>query len=93
MREGRADLKLKESIQGDKDKEKRKQLYPKKDVTTSPALSCRISVFKKVCHYQKSINLEKKKKEIAFYLFLLILLTATTANNPASAIIPISVSS
>ena len=41
MREGRADLKLKEAIQGGK--EKRKQLYPKKDVTTSPAIGCRIS--------------------------------------------------
>ena len=41
MKEGRADLKLKEAIQGDK--EKRKQLYPKKDVTTSPAIGCRIS--------------------------------------------------
>jgi hypothetical protein len=41
MREGRANLKLKEAIQGDK--EKRKQLYPKKDVTTSPAIGCRIS--------------------------------------------------
>ena len=39
MCEGRADLKLKEAIQG----EKRKQLYPKKDVTTSPAIDCRIS--------------------------------------------------
>jgi hypothetical protein len=39
MREGRADLKLKEAIHG----EKRKQLYPKKDVTTSPAIGCRIS--------------------------------------------------
>lgn len=39
MREGRADLKLKEAIQG----EKRKQLYPKKDVTTSLAIGCRIS--------------------------------------------------
>ncbi|RJS84409.1 hypothetical protein CW713_02600 [Methanophagales archaeon] len=39
MREGRADLKLKEAIHG----EKRKQLYPKRDVTTSPAISCRIS--------------------------------------------------
>ena len=41
MREGRADLKLKEAIQGGK--EKRMQLYPKKDVTTSPAIGCRIS--------------------------------------------------
>ena len=41
MREGRADLRLKEAIQGGK--EKRKQLYPKKDVTTSPAIGCRIS--------------------------------------------------
>ena len=41
MREGRADLKLKEAIQ--EGKEKRKQLYPKKDVTTSPAIGCRIS--------------------------------------------------
>ena len=41
MCEGRADLKLKEAIQGGK--EKRKQLYPKKDVTTSPAIGCRIS--------------------------------------------------
>ncbi|MCK4399029.1 MAG: hypothetical protein KAV25_08565 [Methanophagales archaeon] len=41
MREGRADLKLKEAIQGGK--EKRKQLYPKKDITTSPAIGCRIS--------------------------------------------------
>ncbi len=41
MREGRADLKLKEAIQGGK--EKRKQLYPNKDVTTSPAMGCRIS--------------------------------------------------
>jgi len=41
IREGRADLKLKEAIQGGK--EKRKQLYPKKDVTTSPAIGCRIS--------------------------------------------------
>ena len=39
MREGRADLKLKEAIHGDK----RKQLYPKRDVTTSPAIGCRIS--------------------------------------------------
>ena len=39
MEAGRADLKLKEAIQG----EKRKQLYPKKDVTTSPAIGCRIS--------------------------------------------------
>jgi hypothetical protein len=39
MREGRADLKLKEAIYG----EKRKQLYPKKNVTTSPAIGCRIS--------------------------------------------------
>ncbi|NAS88247.1 hypothetical protein C4E24_00675 [ANME-1 cluster archaeon AG-394-G21] len=39
MKAGRADLKLKEAIQG----EKRKQLYPKKDVTTSPAIGCRIS--------------------------------------------------
>jgi hypothetical protein len=39
MREGRADLKLKEAIHG----EKRKQLYPKRDVTTSPAIGCRIS--------------------------------------------------
>jgi len=36
---GRADLRLEEAIHGDK----RKQLYPKKDVTTSPAISCRIS--------------------------------------------------
>ncbi len=41
MREGRADLKLKEAIQ--EGKEKRKQLYPKKDVITSPAIGCRIS--------------------------------------------------
>ena len=41
MKEGRANLKLKEAIQGGK--EKRKQLYPKKDVTTSPAIGCRIS--------------------------------------------------
>ncbi|MCW3141322.1 MAG: hypothetical protein N2V72_03945 [Methanophagales archaeon] len=39
MREGRADLKLKEAIHG----EKRKQLYPKRDITTSPAIGCRIS--------------------------------------------------
>jgi len=39
MREGRADLKLKEAIHG----EKRKTLYPKKNVTTSPAIGCRIS--------------------------------------------------
>ena len=39
MKAGRADLKLKEAIQG----EERKQLYPKKDVTTSPAIGCRIS--------------------------------------------------
>jgi hypothetical protein len=39
MCEGRADLKLKEAIHG----EKRMQLYPKKDVTTSPAIGCRIS--------------------------------------------------
>jgi hypothetical protein len=39
MKEGRADLKLKEAIHG----EKRKQLYPKRDVTTSPAIGCRIS--------------------------------------------------
>ena len=39
MREGRADLKLKEAIHGDK----KKQLYPKRDVTTSPAIGCRIS--------------------------------------------------
>ena len=36
---GRADLRLEEAIHGDK----RKQLYPKKDVTTSPAIGCRIS--------------------------------------------------
>ena len=36
---GRADLRLEEAIHGDK----RKQLYPQKDVTTSPAISCRIS--------------------------------------------------
>jgi len=41
MKEGRANLKLKEAIQGGK--EKRKPLYPKKDVTTSPAIGCRIS--------------------------------------------------
>jgi len=41
MKAGRADLKLKEAIQGGK--EKRKPLYPKKDVTTSPAIGCRIS--------------------------------------------------
>jgi hypothetical protein len=39
IREGRADLKLKEAILG----EKRKTLYPKRDVTTSPAIGCRIS--------------------------------------------------
>ena len=39
MKQGRANLKLKETIQ----REKRKQLYPKKDVTTSPAIGCRIS--------------------------------------------------
>ncbi len=39
MHAGRADLKLKEAIQG----EERKQLYTKKDVTTSPAIGCRIS--------------------------------------------------
>jgi len=39
MEAGRADLKLKEVIQG----EERKQLYTKKDVTTSPAIGCRIS--------------------------------------------------
>ncbi|HID19736.1 MAG TPA: hypothetical protein EYP28_02185 [Methanophagales archaeon] len=39
MKAGRADLKLKEAIQG----EERKQLYTKKDVTTSPAIGCRIS--------------------------------------------------
>nr|QNO57397.1 hypothetical protein MLPLCDNK_00019 [Methanosarcinales archaeon ANME-1 ERB7] len=39
MKAGRADLKLKEAIQG----EERKKLYPKKDVTTSPAIGCRIS--------------------------------------------------
>ncbi len=41
MREGRADLRLKEAILGDKGE--RKQLYPKRDVTTSPAIGCRIS--------------------------------------------------
>jgi hypothetical protein len=41
MKEGRADLRLKEAIQGGK--EERKPLYPKRDVTTSPAISCRIS--------------------------------------------------
>ena len=39
MKQGRANLKLKETIQ----REKRKQLYPKRDVTTSPAIGCRIS--------------------------------------------------
>ena len=39
MKAGRADLKLKEAIQG----ELSKPLYPKKDVTTSPAIGCRIS--------------------------------------------------
>jgi hypothetical protein len=39
MQTGRADLKLKAAIQG----EERKQLYTKKDVTTSPAIGCRIS--------------------------------------------------
>ena len=39
MKAGRADLKLKEAIQG----EEMKPLYPKKDVTTSPAIGCRIS--------------------------------------------------
>ena len=39
MKAGRADLKLKEAIHG----EERQQLYPKKDVTTSPAIGCRIS--------------------------------------------------
>ena len=43
MREGRADLKLKEAIQEGKEEKKRKQLYPNRDVTTSPAISCRIS--------------------------------------------------
>ena len=42
MREGRANLKLKEAIQGGK--EKSKQIYPKKDVTTSPVIGCRILV-------------------------------------------------
>ncbi len=41
MHEGRADLRLKEAIHGDKGE--RKQLYPKRDVTTSPAIGCRIS--------------------------------------------------
>ena len=41
MKEGRANLRLKEAIQGAK--EKRKQLYSKNDVTTSPAIGCRIS--------------------------------------------------
>jgi len=39
MKAGRADLELKEVIQG----EERKRLYTKKDVTTSPAIGCRIS--------------------------------------------------
>jgi len=41
VKTGRVDLKLKDAIQGGK--EKRKQLYPKKDVTTAPAIGCRIS--------------------------------------------------
>ncbi len=43
MREGRADLRLNEAIQGGEEEKKRKQLYPKKDVTASPAIGCRIS--------------------------------------------------
>ncbi len=43
MREGRADLRLNEAIQGGKEEKKRKLLYPKKDVMTSPAIGCRIS--------------------------------------------------